>query len=106
MESAEHYRVILNTLGSWVKWLIDGEGIYFGGCPLCFLIVRNMEYIVLLDYANGEVIKIRLSEEDTILANEVENYEDFLRTLEDKYHFRLDDCCWMNTAKLRERSYL
>ena len=65
-----------------------------------------MEYIVLLDYANGEVIKIRLSEEDTILANEAENYEDFLRTLEDKYHFRLDDCRWMNTAKLRERSYL
>ena len=106
MESAERYRVILNTLGSWVKWLIDGEGIYFGGCPLCFLIVKNMEYIVLLDYANGEVIKIRLSEEDTILANEAENYEDFLRTLEDKYHFRLDDCCWMNTAKLRERSYI
>lgn len=106
MESAERYRVILNTLGSWVKWLIDGEGIYFGGCPLCFLFVKNMEYIVLLDYANGEVIKIRLSEEDTILANEAENYEDFLRTLEDKYHFRLDDCCWMNTAKLRERSYL
>ena len=106
MESAEHYREILNTLGSWVKWLIEGEGIYFGGRPLCFLIVKNMEYIVLLDYANGEVIKIRLSEEDTILANEAENYEDFLRTLEDKYHFRLDDCCWMNTAKLRERSYL
>lgn len=106
MESAERYKVILNTLGSWVKWLIDGEGIYFGGCPLCFLIIKNMEYIVLLDYANGEVIKIRLSEEDTILANEAENYEDFLRTLEDKYHFRLDDCCWMNTAKLRERSYL
>ena len=104
MESAEHYRVIQNTLGSWVNLL--GEGIYFGGCPLYFLILKNMEYIVLLDYANGEVIKIRLSEEDTILANEAENYEDFLRTLEDKYHFRLDDCCWMNTAKLRERSYL
>jgi len=104
LESAERYRVILNTLGSWVNLL--EEGIYFGGCPLCFLIVKNMEYIVLLDYANGEVIKIRLSEEDTILANEAENYEDFLRTLEDKYHFRLDDCCWMNTAKLRERSYL
>ena len=104
MESAEHYRVIQNTLGSWVNLL--GEGIYFGGCPLYFLILKNMEYIVLLDYANGEVIKIRLSEEDTILANEAENYEDFLRTLEDKYHFRLDDCCWMNTADLRERSYL
>ena len=106
MELVERYRVILNTLGSWAKWLIEREGIYFGGCPLYFLIVKNMEYIVLLDYANGEVIKIRLSEEDTILANEAENYEDFLRTLEDKYHFRLNDCCWMNTADLRERSYL
>lgn len=65
-----------------------------------------MEYIVLLDYANGEVIKIRLRDEDTILASEAENYEDFLRTLEDKYHFRLDNCCWMSTAYLKERSYL
>lgn len=65
-----------------------------------------MEYIVLLDYTDGEVIKIRLSEEEATLAEETENYEDFLRTLEDKYHFRLDDCCWMSTANLKERSYL
>ena len=65
-----------------------------------------MEYIVLLDYANGEVIKIRLSDEEAKLADEAENYGEFLRTLEDKYHFRLEDCCWMSTAKLRERSYL
>ena len=65
-----------------------------------------MEYVVLLDYTDGEVIKIRLSEEETKFADEAEDYGEFLRTLEDKYHFRLDDCCWMNTAKLRERSYL
>ncbi len=65
-----------------------------------------MEYVVLLDYTDGEVIKIRLSEEEAILAEEAEDYGEFLRTLEDKYHFRLDDCCWMNTTKLKERSYL
>lgn len=65
-----------------------------------------MEYIILLDYTDGEVIKIRLSEQETVLANEAEDYEAFLRTLEDKYHFRLDDCCWMSTANLKERSYL
>lgn len=65
-----------------------------------------MEYIILLDYTDGEVIKIRLSEQETVLANEAEDYEVFLRTLEDKYHFRLDDCCWMSTANLKERSYL
>ena len=65
-----------------------------------------MEYIVLLDYTDGEVIKIRLSEQETILADESEDYEEFLRTLEEKYDFRLDNCCWMSTTNLRERSYL
>ena len=65
-----------------------------------------MEYIVLLDYTDGEVIKIRLSEQETILADEVEDFEEFLRTLEEKYDFKLDNCCWMSTTNLKERSYL
>lgn len=65
-----------------------------------------MEYIVLLDYSDGEIIKIRLSEQETILGNETEDFEEFLRTLEDKYDFRLDNCCWMSTTNLKERSYL
>ena len=65
-----------------------------------------MEYIVLLDYTDGEVIKIRLSEQEEILGNEAEDFEEFLRTLEEKYDFRLDNCCWMSTTNLRERSYL
>lgn len=64
-----------------------------------------MEYVVLLDYTDGEIIKIRLTEQETILADEAEDYEEFLRTLEDKYHFRLDNCCWMSTTNLKERSY-
>lgn len=65
-----------------------------------------MEYIVLLDYTDGEIIKIRLSEQEAILGNEAEDYEEFLRTLEEKYDFRLDNCCWMSTTNLKERSYL
>ena len=65
-----------------------------------------MEYIILLDYTDGEVIKIRLSEQETILEDEAENFEEFLQTLEEKYDFRLDNCCWMSTTNLRERSYL
>lgn len=64
-----------------------------------------MEYVVLLDYTDGEIIRIRLSEQEVILADEAEDYEEFLRTLEDKYHFRLDNCCWMSTTNLKERSY-
>ena len=65
-----------------------------------------MEYIILLDYTDGEVIKIRLSEQETILGNEAEDFEEFLQTLEEKYDFRLDNCCWMSTTNLKERSYL
>ena len=65
-----------------------------------------MEYIVLFDYTDGEVIKIRLTEQETILADEAEDFEEFLRSLEEKYNFRLDNCCWMSTTNLRERSYL
>ena len=65
-----------------------------------------MEYIILLDYTDGEVIKIKLSEQETILGNEAENFEEFLQTLEEKYNFRLDNCCWMSTTNLKERSYL
>jgi hypothetical protein len=65
-----------------------------------------MEYIVLLDYTDGEVIKIRLSEQEANLADKSEDFEEFLRTLEEKYHFRLDNCCWMSTSNLKERSYL
>ena len=46
-----------------------------------------MEYIILLDYTDGEVIKIRLSEQETILGNEAEDFEEFLRTLEERYDF-------------------
>ena len=65
-----------------------------------------MEYVVLLDYSDGEIIKIRLSEQESILADEAEDYEEFLLTLEDKYNFRLDNCCWMSATNIKERSYL
>ena len=65
-----------------------------------------MEYVVLLDYSDGEIIKIRLSEQESILADEAENFEEFLQTLEEKYDFRLDNCCWMSATKIKERSHL
>ena len=70
------------------------------------LVLATMEYIVLLDYTDGEVIKIRLSEQEANLADKSEDFEEFLRTLEEKYHFRLDDCCWMSATNLKERCYL
>ncbi len=62
-------------------------------------------YIVLLDYSVGEIIKIRLSEEEKIESEKYEDYEEFIRTLEDKYDFKLSNCSWMCCEILSERSY-
>ena len=66
---------------------------------------KGQKQIVISDQ-NPDNIAYDMSYELATKAVEAENYEDFLLTSEDKYHFRLDDCCWINTAKLRERSYL
>ena len=65
----------------------------------------GINYIIILDYSVGEVIKIKLTQEQ---IKELENYDDFesfLSTLEDEYDFRLKDCLWMVTESYQERSY-
>lgn len=62
-------------------------------------------YIIILDYSVGEVIKIKLTQDQ---IKESENYDDFelfLSTLEEEYDFRLKDCLWMVTENYQERSY-
>ena len=65
----------------------------------------DTNYIVLLDCSVGELIKIRLSEEEKIESESYEDFEEFICTLEDKYNFRLSDCSWMSCDVLSERSY-
>ena len=62
-------------------------------------------YLVLLDYSVGELIKIRLTEQEKIESENYEDYEKFIYTLEDKYNFRLSNCSWMCCEVLSERSY-
>lgn len=62
-------------------------------------------YIIILDFSVGEIIKIKLTETEKQEAEKHEDYEDFLRTLEKRYDFRLDDCIWMTTEKISERQF-
>ena len=62
-------------------------------------------FLILLDCSVGELIKIRLSEEEKIESESYEDFEEFICTLEDKYNFRLSDCSWMSCDVLSERSY-
>lgn len=65
----------------------------------------DINYIVLLDFSKGEIIKIRLSEEEKLKSEEYDDFSEFIETLEDKYNFNLNYCSWMTCDVLSERSY-
>ena len=46
-------------------------------------------FLLLLDCSVGELIKIRLTEQEKIESESYEDFEEFIYTLEDKYDFRL-----------------
>ena len=53
----------------------------------------------------GELIKIRLTEQEKIESEFYQDFEEFIYTLEDKYDFKLSNCSWMSCEVLSERSY-
>ena len=63
-------------------------------------------FVILLDYSSGEIIKIRLSDEEMQKSESYEDFEMFLSTIESKYNFRLKDSYWMSVEYLKERSYI
>ncbi len=62
-------------------------------------------YIILMDFSTGELIKIKLTDEELKAYDEFETFEEFLDTLEDKYDFRIKDCLFMTCQTLSERNY-
>lgn len=57
-----------------------------------------------MDFSTGELIKIRLSDQELKKSEEYDDFGDFLSTLEDKYEFRLKDCLYMTCHNLSERN--
>lgn len=55
-------------------------------------------YLWLLNYSYGAVTVIRLTNEEVEKSAEYDDFENFISSvLENKYEFRLRDCCWMTT---------
>ena len=62
-------------------------------------------YLILLNFCVGEVVKIKLTEEEKRKSEEYEDFEDFMRKeLEDKYQFNTSDVCWMTLESYSERT--
>ena len=62
-------------------------------------------FLILLDCSIGELIKIRLTEQEKIESESYQDFEEFIYTLENKYDFKLSNCSWMSCEVLSERSY-
>lgn len=62
-------------------------------------------YVILMDFSTGELIKIRLTDEQLKASEKYDDFEEFLSTLEEDYEFRLKDCLYMACSNLSERSY-
>jgi len=62
-------------------------------------------YIIILNFSVGEVIRIRLDKEQLEESKKYDDLEAYLETLEGKYGFRLKDCQWMVTENYLERSF-
>ncbi len=62
-------------------------------------------YIIILDYSVGEVIKIKLTKEQIRKSEKYDDFETYLSTLEEEYDFRLKDCLWMSTETFQERRF-
>lgn len=62
-------------------------------------------YLILLDYSIGEIIKIRLTESEKNESDNFDCFEDFICTLEEKYCFKLSNCYWMCCEVLHERNF-
>lgn len=62
-------------------------------------------YIIIIDFSIGELIKIKLTDEQLKSSEEYEDFGEFLSTLEEEYDFRLKDCLYMTCHILSERNY-
>lgn len=62
-------------------------------------------YVLILDFCVGCLNIIKLTDEEVKAAENYEDFESFLTTIEGKYGFRLSDCNWMTTENLNIYRY-
>lgn len=60
----------------------------------------EINYIALLDFTDETVKLIKLTPEEVEKANKAPYIEQFVRSLEKIYAFKLDNCKWMTSEDL------
>ena len=67
--------------------------------------IMEQRFIVILNFdpQSGEILKIRLTDEELAESEKYEDMESYLSTLEEKYEFDLSNSVWLATNELSER---
>ena len=65
----------------------------------------EQRFIIILSFnpAEGEILKIKLTDEQLAELDKYEDTESYLATLEEEYNFDLSNSVWMATNELSER---
>lgn len=62
-------------------------------------------YVIILNYEKGELIKIKLSEEQKNKLDNCDDENEFISSLEEEYDFHINNCEWMFVFNYKERVY-
>lgn len=61
-------------------------------------------YIVVLDFCNGKVLKIKLSKEEKEYATRCDDFDEIVDFLSEKYGFSLSNSQWMGLEEMTEEN--
>ena len=63
------------------------------------------DYIVILDFVQNRVVKIKLSDEDKQFASSCDDLEELVDALSDVFHFSVSNCQWMALNEYKEDNF-
>lgn len=62
-------------------------------------------YIVILDFVQNRVVKIKLSDEDKRFASSCDDLEELVDALSEVFHFSVSNCQWMALNEYKEDNF-
>ena len=62
-------------------------------------------YIVILDFVQNRVAKIKLSDEDKQFASSCDDLEELVDALSEVFHFSVSNCQWMALNEYKEDNF-
>lgn len=62
-------------------------------------------YIVILDFVQNRVVKIKLSDEDKQFASSCDDLEELVDAFSEVFHFSVSNCQWMALNEYKEDNF-